>query len=205
MSLNAKIDGSGVQSIDQDEGNYEGLDFGRAELARAMRKTYDDIIAFVTTPEFRNFYEEMMSLNPAQRPGFISRVLFRPEELSKRGIVVPEGILIQTSAFGDRRPTLFAVKKMMPTKYQSVWENMNLTFNNEFKDEDVSRSIENAWRPPLPVAVQNQLLARGEDLESLPADRGIKFGMYAPRAPSLDPSPSLAKNGEIWGTQAPNE
>jgi hypothetical protein len=195
MSLNAKIEVSGLRSI-EDEGNYEGLDFGRAELARVMRETYDDIIAFVTTPAFSNFYEEMMSLNPTQRPGFISRVLFRPDELRRRGIVVPEGILIQTSAFGDRRPTLFAVKKMMPVKYQSVWENMNLTFNNEFKDEDVSRSIENAWRAPLPVAVQNQLLAGGKDLESLPAESGIKFGMYAPAALGLDPTPMRRKNSE---------
>ncbi len=167
-------------TVDSDEANYEGLDFGPEELMRVMRETYDDITAFVTTPGFKAFYEEMMSLHATRRPEFIRQVLFQPEEMCRRGIVVPEGVLIQTSAFGDRRPTLFAVKKMMPAKYQSAWENMNLTFNNEFKDDDVSRSDEDAWRPPLPVALQNYLLARGEDLESVPVESGIKIGIYDP-------------------------
>jgi len=182
MSLDAKIDSGTPHPMGSDEANYPGLDFGRVELMRVMREAYDDIIAFVTKPGFRAFYEEMMSLDPKLRPGFISRVLFQPDEMRRRGILVPEGILIQTSAFGDRRPTLFAVKKMMPAKYQMVWENMNLTFNNEFKDDDVSKSDENAWRPPLPVALQNELLARGEDLESVPVESGIKIGIYSPAA-----------------------
>lgn len=162
-----------------DNENYEGLDFARTELMSVMRETYDEIIAFVTTPEFRRFYEEMMALRSTQRPEFIRRVLFQPDELDRRGIKVPAGILIQTSAFGDRRPTLFAVKKMMPEKYQCVWENMNITFNNEYNDEDISRSIENAWRAPLPITLQNYLLAHGLGLESVPAEAGVKIGMYA--------------------------
>lgn len=179
MSIGAMTDSCPSPATSATSANYDGLDFGPAELAGAMRETYDDIITFVTTPGFKAFHEEMMSLDPRQRPGFISRVLFRRDEMHRRGIVVPEGILIQTSAFGDRRPTLFAVKKMMPTKYHDAWENMNLTFNNEFQDSDVSMSDENAWRPPLPVAIQNELLARGEDLESAPVESGIKTGIYA--------------------------
>jgi hypothetical protein len=180
MSTDTAANPDSSDPTESDCANYEGLDFGREELMRVMRQTYDDIIAFVTTAGFAAFYEEMMSLDPKRRPAFISRVLFQPNEMRRRGIVVPEGILIQTSAFGDRRPTLFAVKKMMPVKYQLVWENMNLTFNNEFKDDDVSRSDENAWRPPLPVALQNELLARGQDLESVPVESGIRIGIYAP-------------------------
>lgn len=180
MSMDAKADSGLSHPMNSDEANYPGLDFGQVELMRVMREAYDDIIAFVATPAFKAFYEEMMSLDPKRRPEFLSRTLFQPDEMRRRGIVVPEGILIQTSAFGDRRPTLFAVKKMMPAKYQLVWENMNLTFNNEFKDEDVSRSDENAWRPPLPVSLQNELLSRGEDLESVPVEGGIKFGIYEP-------------------------
>lgn len=178
MSINTEGNEGSYHSADSQEENYDGLDFNQVELMRVMRETYDDIIAFVTTSSFAAFYEEMMSLDPTKRPGFISHVLFQPDEMRRRGIVVPDGILIQTSAFGDRRPTLFAVKKMMPAKYSVVWENMNLTFNNEFKDDDVSRSDENAWRPPLPVALQNQLLAQGKDLESVPVESGIKIGIY---------------------------
>ena len=38
-------------------------------------------------------------------------------ERAARGFTVPEGILIQASAFGDRRPTLFAVKKFLLKKF----------------------------------------------------------------------------------------
>ncbi|HJP60218.1 MAG TPA: hypothetical protein VJ865_09465 [Gemmatimonadaceae bacterium] len=180
MSTHTNSDATSTRSREMDEPHYEGLDFGPVELRLAMREAYDAIIAFVATPSFRAFHEEMMGLAPAERPGFISSTLFDPAERMRRGIDLPEGILIQTSAFGDRRPTLFAVKKMMPVKYAVAWENMNLTFNNEFMDEDVSRSDENAWRPPLPVKLQNELLARGENLESVPTGLGIKFGIYDP-------------------------
>jgi hypothetical protein len=158
--------------------NYVGLEFGRVELSRVMRETYDEIIKFVATPSFCRFYGELMALSPTERPTYVGRVLFNPEELQLRNIEVPEGIFIQNSAFGDRRPTLFVVKKMMPEKYQVVWENMNITFFNEFSEESVPTSIENAWRPPLPVALQNSMLMSGTSLESLPAEAGVKFGIY---------------------------
>jgi hypothetical protein len=155
--------------------NYEGFDFGQAELTAVMRRTYDDIIAFVTTPEFKALHAEMMSLAPKDRPTFVAKVLLDSDELTRRNIAVPEGILIQTSAFGDRRPTLFVVKKLLPNKYSGPWENLNLTFDNEYADEDVSRSPEKAWRPPLPVALQNALIASNADLESVPVERGVDF------------------------------
>lgn len=161
-----------------DDDNYDGLDFSRAELARAMRETYDAIIEFVSTLAFRQLHSELMALSPTQRPSYVADVIFNREELRGRNIDVPEGILIQNSAFGDRRPTLFVVKKMMPDKYQTVWENMNLTFFNEFREEDVPTSEENAWRPPLLVAHQNALITSGTSLESVPVEHGIKFGIY---------------------------
>lgn len=158
---------------------YKGLNFGRDELHAIMRKTYDELINFVTTPVFKVFHKELMSLLPRDRPAFVAKVLFDPDERVKRGMVIPDGILIEASAFGDRRPTLFAVKKLLPLKYQSVWENLNLTFDNEYKNQKVSRAPEKAWRPPLPVALQNALIAADADLESVPAERGVSFGMYA--------------------------
>jgi hypothetical protein len=172
-----------IHALDHDTFNeatiYADLPFEPAELKQAMRAAYDDIIAFVTAAPFATFYAELMSLDKTQRPKFIASVLFRPEVLRARGLEPPPGILIQNSAFGDRRPTLFAVKKMMPERFQSVWENMNLTFNNEYVDDDVSRSDTDAWRPPLPVALQNELLSAGKSLESEPTNSGIQFGIYA--------------------------
>lgn len=157
---------------------YEGVDFTQAELRAAMREAYDDIISFVTTESFAAFYHAMMAQPASARPSFVKEGLFTDDGLRKWDILVPPDILIQTSAFGDRRPTLFAVKKMMPERFQCVWENMNLTFNNEFTEADVPILDETAWRAPLPVVLQNSLIAHGKDLESLPADAGVKFGIY---------------------------
>jgi hypothetical protein len=166
-------------SVRTDGANYPGLDFGRDELTAVMRKTYDELIDFVTTPAFKSFHKELMSLLPKDRPAFAADVLFDAEEREKRGIVVPEGILIQTSAFGDRRPTLFAVKKLLPLKYHRVWENLNLTFDNEYDNKKVSRAPEKAWRPPLPVALQNALIAADADLEAVPVEGGVNFGVFS--------------------------
>ncbi len=157
---------------------YLGLPYDQEELAQAMRKTYAELIDFVTSPEFKAVWEELGSLRPEERPDFVRSVLLNKEELKKRGVVPTEGILIQRSAFGDRRPTLFCVKKYLPEKYHSTWENVNLTFDNPFNQEDISRKAEVAWRRPLPVEVQSQLMASGIDLEELDDDFGGETGVF---------------------------
>jgi hypothetical protein len=151
---------------------YPGLAYGKSELAAAMRQTYDELIAFVTQPAFQAVYKELWELPATERPTFVNKVLLRPEELEKRGVRVPPEILIQTSAFGDRRPTLFAVKKFLPAKFHDAWENVNLTFDNEYNDEEVSRDPAVTWRKPLPVVLQNALIASNIDLNSAP-DLGV--------------------------------
>jgi hypothetical protein len=165
---------------------YPGLEFSRAELVSVMRAYYDDLIAVVGQPSFQSFYHEMMALPPTERPAFIAANLFDPMARASRGIQVPEDVLLQTSAFGDRRPTLFALKKMLPEKFAVAWENVNLTFDDEYEDATVPRDPESAWRAPLPVALQNAMLSRGEDLQSLPPSAGVSFGIYADRCSPAD-------------------
>jgi hypothetical protein len=164
--------------------NYDGLDYGCDELSAAMREAYDDIIRFVTTPSFKAVYTELMNCAREDRPAFVMRVLLRPEELAKRGVQVPDGILIQTSAFGDRRPTLFVVKKFLPSKFDAVWQNVNITFDNHFEDNEVTRDPEACWRLPLPVALQNAALAAGIDLESLPHESALKVSSKPASTPA---------------------
>lgn len=149
-------------------GTYPSLSFTRAELAAAMRATYDELIAFVSQPAFRTVHEELWNLPSSERPKFVNAVLVNRPELKRRGVDIPEGILVQTSAFGDRRPTLFAVKKFLPEKFHAAWENVNLTFDNEHDDGDVSRDPEMAWRKPLPVSLQSQLIATNAKLDDCP-------------------------------------
>ena len=163
-----------------DDAPYPNLDFTPRQLRHAMRAACDELIAFVTSKPFARFYRALMALPPSDRPAFVARALFSEEGLCEWRIVIPDGILIQTSAFGDRRPTLFAVKKMMPDRFHCVWENMNLTINNEFKEDDVPTDADSAWRAPLPVRLQNSLIAKGVDLQSAPEHQGIQFGMYDP-------------------------
>ena len=165
---------------------YADLDFSRADLANVMRSYYDDLIAVVGQAAFQVFYYEMMALPRTQRPGFIATNLFDPIARSKRGIQIPDDVLLQTSAFGDRRPTLFALKKMLPEKFDVAWENVNLTFDNEYDDATVPRDPEGAWRAPLPVALQNAMLSRGEDLQAMPPSAGVSFGIYAERSSPAD-------------------
>lgn len=153
--------------------NYPGLDFDRAELSKVMEEYYSDILEFILQPAFQQTFAEMMSLEPKVRPTFVSEVWMEPQELERRGLRVPDGVLIQTSAFGDRRPTLFVVKKFLPEKYHRAWENVNWTFNNEFKDEDVPNDLESSWRLPLAVSVQNALMSGGFDLQQAPDEMAI--------------------------------
>jgi hypothetical protein len=153
---------------------YEGLDFDRDELSAVMKRNYEDILNFITKPVFQSLFSEMMDLPPTERPKYVYKVWLDPIELKNRGLDVPEGILIQTSAFGDRRPTLFVVKKFLPDKYHRAWENVNWTFNNAFNDEDVPYDPESSWRLPLSVSAQNALIIKDIDLQSMP-DYSEKF------------------------------
>lgn len=163
----------------QSSTNYRHLDFSQEELAAAMRAAYDDLVAFVSTGEFRAVLRELMDLSPQQRPTFVSEVLLNPRELVRRGIYTPKEILVATSAFGDRRPTLFSVRRYLPERFHRVWQNVNLTFDNEYRDEDVTRDLEAVWRRPLPVSLQNDAIARGIDLESISADEAVDGALAA--------------------------
>lgn len=146
---------------------YKNLSYDQTELAAAMRTTYDELIDFVTTPEFKELMKEFDLLGNQHRQAFIVSVLLNREELARRGVRVPDGILIQRSAFGDRRPTLFCVKKFLPAKYSDVWQNVNITFDNVFADDSVGRTPEISWRAPLPVGIQAEALAQGKNLEEI--------------------------------------
>jgi hypothetical protein len=85
------------------------------------------------------------------------------------------------------------VKKFLPAKFHDAWENVNLTFDSEYDDEDVSRDTDIAWRMPLPVGLQNALLESNIPLEAVPdlgannANWSLQLGKTAaPKMPSND-------------------
>jgi len=150
-------------------GAYEGLAYTQAELKDVMRIHYDKIIDFITSESFKQVLYELSAMSHLTRPQFVHDVLLNDKELQKRGINVPPGILIQRSAFGDRRPTLFAVKHFLPKKYANVWQNVNITFDNKYLDHEVTREKPLCWRAPLPPDIQANEMAAGTDLECVMA------------------------------------
>lgn len=74
--------------------------------------------------------EDLGAFHPIHRPKFVFDVLLSDDALAARGIKRPENILIQRSAFGDRRPIIFVVKRFLPEEFSNVWQNVNITFDN---------------------------------------------------------------------------
>jgi len=163
--------------------------FTQEELVAAMSEGYDELMQFVLTPEFKELHKELYQLSKEERPGFVRGVIMNEDELEKRDIVVPEELLIQRSSFGDRRPTLFCVKKYLPEKFHNAWENVNITFDNSH-DREVPRD-DRAWRRPLKIDVQSSAMENGVSLEELSAvsedgfDPGIPYGSVREK-PELD-------------------
>jgi hypothetical protein len=137
-----------------------------AELYQVMREAYDEILNFIATPAFRSVCAELFSLPETKRPAYVREVLLNEERLRAKGVDIPKGMLLLRSAFGDRRPTLFCVKKWLPERYHSFWQNVNITFDNDFADTEVP-SDERAWRKPLPADVQALLVETGTTTDEL--------------------------------------
>lgn len=154
-------------ALDLGYSGYEGLTYDRAELTEAMHTTYSDLIDFVSTPEFGAIMQEMRALHHTARPAFVYDVLLRDDVLAERGVHRPPEVLIQRSAFGDRRPTIFVVKKFLPEKYKDVWQNMNITFDNDFIDASIGRDPQTSWRAPLSPDEQAAAIAADQDLETI--------------------------------------
>jgi len=118
---------------------------------------YDEIIQFVTTPEFNSVYNELMDLSIFDRPKFVVNVLLNDIELQNRGVNKPNNLFIMRTSFGDRRPTLFCIKKWLSRNLDIFWENVTITFDND-SEEKVSDDA-SAWRSPVPVAIQHEYLS----------------------------------------------
>ena len=131
-----------------------------SDLREVMRANYDELIEFVLGEEFLKTVEEMYSLPKIKRAGFVKTVILDPKKLQERGVKVPDGVLIQRSSFGDKRPTLFVVKKYLPKAYQVAWENVNITFDQDLESKG-ERNNEQDWSVPLPMEVQAAMSAMG--------------------------------------------
>ncbi len=133
----------------------------RAEhLYKIMRETYDELIDFIVDTPFKELIETMYKEPEDARPAFVTDKILNGEYLASQGIKVPDDILIQRSSFGDGRPTLFVVKKYLGEENRDIWENVNITFDQESDDGEV-KSPEVSWQKPLPPSLLSATQALG--------------------------------------------
>jgi len=95
-----------------------------------MKEIWQEISDFVSASEFQLILQDLYNLPIQDRGKFVEAVLLDKEILRKRGVIAPEGLVIQRSVFGDGRPTLFCVSKLLPEQYWCYWEKLTITFDN---------------------------------------------------------------------------
>src|SRR4051794_18442083 len=100
-----------------------------------MQSAYRDLIELACSQPFERLLDDLYALAPWERPQFVNQVILSGKALAQRGIHIPSDILVVRSSFGDRRPTLFCIKKYLPPALQSHWQNVNLTFDNIFEEK----------------------------------------------------------------------
>lgn len=88
----------------------------------------DELVAFGQSKPFAALLEELWKVPVEFRHEFVELVVLNSEQLSHRGVVVPDGIDIQRSWFEDERPTLFCVTKRLPPGYG--WKVVTITIDN---------------------------------------------------------------------------
>ncbi len=102
-----------------------------ASFGPQFRESLDAITAFVTSEPFLRVMREFSEVPRSQRHDFIRRVLINRDAMAQRGVPVPEDLIIQRSAFEDRRPTIFCVVKHLPEPGKKV----TVTFDEGWEAE----------------------------------------------------------------------
>ena len=128
------------------------------QLRAVLRHYYGILLEHMFQPAFQAVLSELYELEPQDRPDFVTNVILTPGEMALRGVSTFEGILTQRSSFGDRRPTLFCVRMMIPEPYAQCWQNVNLTFDTEHDVAATPRDAR-AWRQPLDFDAQSEILS----------------------------------------------
>lgn len=99
----------------------------RDAVRNEARAGLEEIRDFITTDAFIEVLREVYDRSPEDRDAFVREVLLDEAQLKSRSIEVPEGMKIQRSQFGDRRPTIFCVTKLMSDGVRKV----TYTFDRE--------------------------------------------------------------------------
>lgn len=97
-------------------------------VASAVAAALQEVQRFVANPPFQGLLEEMAAVPEAERAEWVRLVILDDAQLAKRGVIVPQGMVLQRSSFSDDRPTLFCVTKHLPPGLH--WRKVTITFDN---------------------------------------------------------------------------
>jgi hypothetical protein len=118
-----KTEQSGLSRIDYDVVEADGplppfdADSMRADVKRGL----EDIREFVSTDEVLNLLDHVYGLPMDDRDEFVRTVVLDEAVLAEKwGIVPPPGIKLQRSQFGDGRPTIFCVVRVLADGIRKV-------------------------------------------------------------------------------------
>lgn len=103
---------------------------------QAINASLKKIGQFVQTDAFQSLLQDLYREPVTDRSEFVDKVILDDEKLAQRGVTVPDGLLIQRSAFKDGRPTLFCVTEKMPK--ENLWKKATFTFDNEISGAEAS-------------------------------------------------------------------
>lgn len=82
-----------------------------------------ELYAFVSSPHFKSMLSELKGKSARAQKNFVKKVVLNKKQLDARGIVIPKGVMMQTSEFEALGPDLFVVRK-----YVRPGINANITF-----------------------------------------------------------------------------
>jgi len=116
------------------------------EFKEEMIEGYRMLLSFLSTEPFANLLSELKGMSEPEQIAFVNEVILNQRELDRRGVEVPEGIIIQTSEFEALGPDLFVVRTFVRSGL-----NVNITFFPEMFLPEGERSSN-------PLTPTNQVL-----------------------------------------------
>lgn len=96
------------------------------QFKEEMKHGWLELQTFVASLPFKELLSELDGKDEPEQREFVAEVLLNREELAKRHVKLPPGIIIQTSEFEALGPDLFVVKKFVRPGI-----NVNVTFFTE--------------------------------------------------------------------------
>jgi hypothetical protein len=109
------------------EEDSEVPELTREAIRTEAREGFLAIREYITSDAFISMLGELYDLPVEDRDQFVRTELLDVRRLAARGILPPDGLKVQRSQFGDHRPTIFCVTKLMSDNVRKV----TYTFDSE--------------------------------------------------------------------------